>query len=188
MASKVSGPVPSPVKRRRNKDELAPIKQGTRRGITVDAPQPSPHWRMDVRNYFNSVLSSAAADWYENSDLMWLTVHCELLDRILRGGRYVPVFQEEKNSEGAWVPVLDEDGQPVPELDEFGEPQMRLVGSVNGQALRSVLDMGTELLVTEGSRRRLRIDLANPESDEEPRHKAIVAKQRADLHKVLQKT
>ena len=98
MASKVSGPVPSPVKRRRNKDELAPIKQGTRRGITVDAPQPSPHWRMDVRNYFNSVLGSAAADWYENSDLMWLTVHCELLDRILRGGRYVPVFQEEKNS------------------------------------------------------------------------------------------
>lgn len=187
MAGKTPGPVPQAVRRRRNKDDLAPVKQGTRRGITVEKPQPSPHWRLDVRNYFNSVLASAAADWYENSDLMWLTVHCELLDRILRGGRYVPVFQEEKNAEGKWVPILDEDGNPIPELDEFGEPQMRMVGNVNGQALRSVLDMGTELLVTEGSRRRLRIDLANPEPDEEPRHKAIVAKQREDLHKVLQK-
>src|SRR5690606_22725379 len=135
------------------------VPQGTRRGITVQKPQPSPHWRQDIRNYFNATLASGAADWYENSDLMWLTIQCELLDRVLRGSRLVPVFKQQANENGDWVPVLDEDGQPVPEVDEFGEPEMRVIGSINGQALRSILDMGSELLVTEGSRRRLRIDL-----------------------------
>lgn len=186
--AKTSGPVPNAVKRRRNKDELAPIKQGQRRGITIEQPQPSSHWRVDVRNYFSAVLGSASSAWYENSDLMYLTLQCELLDRVLRGGRYVPVYREERDSEGKFVPVFDEDGNPEPLLDEYGEPEMRMIGGLNGQALKSILDMGSELLVTEGSRRRLRIDLANPESDEEPRHKAIIAKQREDLHKVLQKT
>src|SRR5699024_7258429 len=79
--AKVTGPVPEAVKRRRNKDDLAPVPQGTRRGITVHKPQPSPHWRMDIRNYFSAVRASGAADWYENSDLLWLTLQCEMLDR-----------------------------------------------------------------------------------------------------------
>src|SRR5690606_2587204 len=105
MASKVSGPVPEPVKRRRNKDELAPVPQGTRRGITVAQPQPSPHWRMDIRNYFRAMLNSGQVDWYENSDLMVLTLQCELLDRVLRQSRLVPVYEEEKDPEsGNWIP------------------------------------------------------------------------------------
>lgn len=185
--SKIPGPPPSPVRRRRNADAKAPVPQGTRRGVTV-AVGADPTWRKDVRAYYDAALHSGQADWMESSDVMSLWMQCLLLDRILRGSRLVPVFQEEKNSEGKWVPILGEDGEPIPELDEFGEPQMRTVGSINGQALRSVLDMSQDLLLTEGARRKLRIDLGMPESDEEPRHKAIVAKQRADLHKVLQKT
>lgn len=186
--AKTPGPVREAVRRRRNKDDLAPIPQGTRRGITIEQPQPSPHWRQDVRNYYRGVLSSASADWYENGDLMLLTLQCEMLDKVLRGARLVPVYQTEMNDKGNWVPVLDDEGNPIPELDPFGEPEMRVIGSVNGQALRSVLDLSSELLVSEGSRRRLRIDLAAPSTDEELEHKAIVAKQRENLHKVLQKT
>ena len=182
--AKVTGPVPEAVKRRRNKDDLAPVPQGTRRGITVHKPQPSPHWRMDIRNYFNAVLASGAADWYENSDLLWLTLQCEMLDRVLRGSRLVPVYKTEMNDKGDWVPTVDEDGNPVPELDEFGEPEMRVIGSINGQALRSILDMGSELLVTEGSRRRLRIDLGIPNTEEEDEAAKIVAEQRKRVGKV----
>lgn len=189
------GPIPAPVKRRRNADELAPVKQGQRRGITTEQPQPSEHWHTIVRNYFRAALTSGSVDWYENSDLMALTVQCELLDRIFRGSRTELVWeteeQEYEDKDGRWqtryVPVLDEDGNRIPLLDEYGEQERRLIGSINGQALKAVLDMSSELLITEGARRRLRIDLAQPESGEEPRHKAIVAKQRESLHKVLQK-
>lgn len=190
------GPIPGPVKRRRNADELAPTKQGQRRGITVAQPQPADHWHTIVRNYFRAALTSGSVDWYENSDLMTLTIQCELLDRVFRGSRteivYETVEEEYQDNEGRWQtrykPVLDEDGNKIILLDEYGEPERRLIGAVNGQALKAVLDLSSELLITEGARRRLRIDLAQPESNEEPLHKAIVAQQRADLHKVLQKT
>lgn len=182
--AKVSGPVPEAVKRRRNKDELAPVPQGTRRGITIHKPQPSPHWRQDVRNYFNAMLHSGQVDWYENSDLMVLSLQCELYDRVLRGSRLVPVYKTEMSDKGDWVPVLDEDGEPIPELDSFGEPEMRVIGSVNGQALKAINDMGSELLATEGARRRLRIDLGMPSTEEEDEAARIVADQRKRVGKV----
>ena len=152
----------------------------------MEKPQPSPHWRMDVRNYFNAVLNSGQADWYENSDLMMLTLQCEMLDKVLRGSRTVPLYERTKNEDGKYVPVLDEDGDPIPVMDDFGEPAMRVIGNINGQALKSILDISSELMVTEGSRRRLRIDLGMPADDSEPAHKAIVAEQRAALHRVHQ--
>lgn len=182
--AKVPGPPPNPIKRRRNADTLTPTRQGVRRGITVEQPQPNPEWSVPVRNYFRATLESGQSAWLENSDLATLTIQCILLDRIIRGSRTVVMY--ERDGEGN--DVIDEDGNKVPMLDEFDEPQRMTVGSVNGQALKTVIDMGADLLVSEGARRKLRIDLANPESDEEPAHKAIIAQQRADLHKVLQKT
>lgn len=192
MAGKASGPIPEAVKRRRNADELKPIAQGTRRGVTIRNAQPSPHWRQDVRNYFNSALHSGQYDWWENSDLMTWVVHCELLDRVLRGSRTEEVFETDEvdyeDKDGRWqtryVTRLDEDGNPIPKLDEYGEQERRLIGSVNGQALKAVLDMGSELLITEGSRRRLRIDLGTPSTDEEDEAARIVADQRKRVGKV----
>lgn len=193
--AKVPGPISQPIRRRRNADELKPIPQGQRRGITVNQPQPSAHWHTIVRNYFTATLNSGQVDWYENSDLMTLTVQCELLDRIFRGSRTELVWETEEveyeDKDGRfqtrYVPVLDEEGNRIPLVDQFGEQERRLIGSINGQALKAVLDMGSELLVTEGARRRLRIDLGTPQDDAEPAHKAIIAKQREDLQQVLQK-
>lgn len=190
--AKVSGPIPEPVRRRRNADELAPTRQGQRRGITVKQPQPSQHWRTDVRNYFRSMLNSGQTDWYENSDLMVLTLQCELLDRILRGSRTELVYETDEvdyeDKDGRWqtryVTRLDEDGNKIVRMDEYGEPERRLIGSINGQALKSVLDLSTELLGTEGSRRRLRIDLAKPGEEGEDEAAKIVAEQRAAVGKV----
>lgn len=192
--AKTSGPVPQAVKRRRNADSLAPQRQGVRRGI-AQSVAPKPEWRVDVRNYFNAALNSGQADWYEPSDVMSLYMQCELLDRVLRGARtelvYETVEEEYQDNDGEWKtryrPVLDEEGNKIPRLDEYGEEERRLVGAVNGQALKAVLDMGQDLLVTEGARRRLRIDLGMPDSGEEPPEKAIIAQQRASLHKALQK-
>lgn len=191
--AKVTGPVPNAVKRRRNADELAPVPQGTRRGITIHNAQPSPHWRVDVRNYFRAVLNSGAADWYEDSDLLYLTMQAELLDRVLRGSRteivYETTEEQYQDQNGVWQtrykPVIGEDGNKVERLDEFGEVERRLVGSLNGQALKAVLDMGSELLVTEGARRRLRIDLGMPQSAEEDEAARIVADQRKRVGKVV---
>lgn len=183
--SKVPGPPPSAVRRRRNRDELAPQRHGTRRGVTVPVGA-DPSWRKDVRAYYDAAMNSGQSDWMENSDVMTLWMQCVLLDRVLRGGRLVPVYKEERDSEGKYHAILDEDGDPIPELDEFGEQQMRAVGGLNGQALKAVLDMGQDLLTTEGARRKLRIDLGLPVDDSEPIEKAIVARQRAELHKVHQ--
>lgn len=191
--AKVTGPIPEPVKRRRNKDELAPVAQGTRRGVTINQPQPSQQWHPIVRNYFRSMLNSGQSDWYENSDLMTLTVQCELLDRIFRQSRTEPVWEtdeveyEDKNGirHTSYVPRHDEDGNKIPLLNEFGEQEYRLIGSINGQALKTVLDMGSELLATEGSRRRLRIDLGIPSTEEEDEAARIVAEQRRNVGKVV---
>lgn len=177
--AKSPGPVPQNVRRRRNKDIIEKVK-GQRRGRTVRA-HPNPEWRMDVRNFFNAHLESGQADFYENSDLMALYIQCELLDRVLRGSRTVPVYEEYMDDKGKWHKVLDEDGNPIPLLDPNGEPERRTVGSINGQALKAILDMGQDLLSTEGARRRLRIDLGFPNEDEEDVGKAIVAQQKKSV-------
>lgn len=179
--AKVPGPPPEFVRRRRNKDEV-PRANGERRGLTSEKPLTAdPNWRIDVRNYFNAALHSGQSDFYENSDVMTLWVQCELLDRVLRQSRTVPLYKREQGDDGEWHDVLDEDGNPVPELDSFGEPDRRTVGNINGQALKAILDMGQDLLVTEGARRRLRIDLGYPKTDEEDPSDRLVEKQRSSL-------
>lgn len=184
MAGKTPGPVPNAVKRRRNKDENLPVVAGTRRGVTVQNIQPHPEWRQDVRNFFNAAMNSGQSDWYENSDVMMLYLMSDMLDKTLRGARTVPVYREERNSEGNWIAVLDDEGNPIPEMDEFGEPMRRTIGSLNGQALRSILDLQSSLLLTEGERRRLRLDLGMPGEDEEDHAAKIVEAQKKSVGKV----
>lgn len=179
--AKTPGPVPNAVKRRRNKDELAPMQQGTRRGITIEQPQPNPEWSVPVRNYFRAVLNSGQSDWLENSDLAVLTLQCVLLDRILRGSRTVVMYERDEKGND----VLDEDGNPVPMRDEYGEVQRMTIGSVNGQALKAALDLSASLLATEGDRRKLRIDLGMPVEDEVDQAALIAAEQRKTVGKVV---
>ena len=183
MAGKTPGPVPNAIRRRRNLDEKAPTVQGERRGIKTRV-DPHPDWRSDVRSFFNACMNSGQRDFYESSDQMMLYIMCDMLDKVLRGARTVPVYKEEKTPKGKWVPVLDEDGNPIPETDEFGEPARRTVGSINGQALKAILDLQSSLLITEGERRRLRIDLGMPSTEEEDEAARIVADQRKRVGKV----
>ncbi len=181
---KIPGPVPQPVRRRRNKPEGLEPARGTRRGITINT-SPHPDWRTDVKNMYMAALSSAQADFWEDSDVMQLWMYCVLMDRILRQSRLVPVYKQAKNDNGDWVPVLDEEGQPIPEVDEWGKPEMMVVGQVNGQALKAVLDQSENLLLTEGARRKLRIDLGQPAEEEEDEAAKIVAAQRKRAGKVV---
>lgn len=177
--AKVSGPPPQAVRRRRNKDENAPVVQGQRRGQSALSKPvgPNPDWRQDVRNYFTAAMNSGQSDWYETSDIMTLYIHCELLDRVLRQTRTVPLYEQELKGD-KWVDVLDEDGNRIPMLDQYGEPDRRVVGSLNGQALKAVIDMNQDLLITEGARRKLRIDLGFPKDESEAPEKALIAAQR----------
>lgn len=182
--AKVPGPVPEPVKRRRNKDELAPIVQGSRRGKPTNIG-PDPSWPTPIKNYFNAAMNSGQSDWLEPSDVMALYIHAEFGARIWNQSRLVPVYKEAKNDKGDWVPVLDEDGEPVPELDKWGEPMMRTIGSVSGQTLKAWTDQAADLLITEGARRKLRIDLAQPSTEEEDEAARIVAEQRRNVGRVV---
>lgn len=181
---KVPGPVPEPVRRRRNADELKPVVQGSRRGKPTNIG-PDPSWPTPIRNYFNAAMNSGQSDWLEPSDVMALYVHAEFGARIWNQSRLVPVYKEAKDDKGNWVPVLDEDGDPIPELDKWGEPMMRTVGSVSGQTLKAWTDQAADLLITEGARRKLRIDLAQPQEDEEDEAAKIVAAQRKRAGKVV---
>lgn len=166
--------------RRRNKPTI-PVIKGERRGRKVNNPKPKREWRKDVRDYFSAHFISGQSDFYEQSDVAALTIQCELLDRVLRDARTVVMYERDPLT---GQDLLDDDGNKIPLLDEYGEPQRMVLGKVNGMALKSVLDMGQDLLTTEGARRRLRIDLAQPVSDEESPEEQLIAQQKATFASV----
>ena len=176
--AKTPGPVPAPegARRRRNKPEIG-VAKGTRRGRKAQRPTPKKHWRKDVRDYFASHFVSGQSDFYEQSDVMALTIHCELLDRVLRQSWTYPVF--ERDDDGNLV--YDADGNKIPVLDENGEQRFGVAGKLNGQSLKAILDQTQDLLTTEGARRRLKIDLGMPSDDSEAPEERLIAQQRVSF-------
>lgn len=107
--------------------------------LEVEVPVPADDWHETAVAMFESLSKSGQAIFYEPSDWMAAFVICEQLSRALKP-----------------VPMIDENGSVI--LDQNNEPMMRSV-PMPGAAMNAFLKGLASLMVTEGDRRRLSIEL-----------------------------
>lgn len=133
------GPVPkrSGQRRRRNKGD-EPAKAEAGK---VTRPAPDDNWHATARLWYESLAESGQSVFYEASD--WATAYL-LAESISR----------------------DLKPQVVGVNEQTGEPVFAVI-PMKGASLAAYLKAMTALLVTEGDRRRARLELERPKSDDE---------------------
>lgn len=131
------GPVPkrSDQRRRQNKPAV-PITRG--RAEEVEIPEADENWHPVARRWFDSLARSGQSFYYQDSDWATAVLIAESMSRDLK----------------PQVVGITEEGEPV-----------RAVIPLKGASLSAYLKAMTVLLVTEGDRRRLRLEL---ERNDEP--------------------
>lgn len=141
------GPVPkrSDQRRRRNKPDVEIDKAPA--APEVEIPKPSPIWHPIADRWYRSLADSGQAVFYQPSD--WATAYliAESMSRDLK-----PQFVG---------------------VDAEGRPIMKAI-PLKGASLGSYLKAMTVLLVTEGDRRRARLELQIGEKREDPDELASV--------------
>lgn len=134
------GPVPnrSDQRRRRNAPEV-PIDTAPA-AEDVEAPEPDKSWHPIARRWYLSLADSGQSHWYEPSDWALAYLIAESMSRDLK----------------PQVVGVSIDGKAV-----------KATIPLRGTSMSSYLKAMTSLLVTEGDRRRLRIELSKPQIDED---------------------
>lgn len=177
MSGRTSGPVPEHQRRRRNK-ESKPRSTGERKKVLW--PAIPPQWHSIAKMLYSSAQSSGQTDFYQQSDVAYLYFVCDQVDYYMRSGEVVPMW--ERDEDGKFV--LDDEGEKVPMLDEHGVQKRIATGKRSAMMLKSIFDQFEALLISEGDRRRLRMELKEPEPDEEPPEMIILADYKNAAHRV----
>lgn len=139
-------PGPPPKKeaerRRRNKDDIPVevVNLDEMLAGEVEVPVADEDWHPIARSWYESLKSSGQALWYEPSDWMTAYLLAEVLDRWLKP-------QDIKVGQ-----IGDEDGSVTYVFEQK-------VIAMPGATLNSLLKGMSALMVTEGERRKLRIEL-----------------------------
>lgn len=130
------GPPPKRKAQRRRRNEPAGGEAATAAGApAVVVPRPNSKWHPVAKLWFTSLATSGQAKFYEPSDWATATLVAEAISRDLK-----PQF----------VAVTD-DGTVVKEALP-----------IKGASLSAYLKAMTALMVCEGDRRRLRLELERP--------------------------
>lgn len=134
------GPVPnrSDQRRRRNAPEV-PIDTAPA-AEDVEAPEPDMSWHPIALRWYQSLADSGQSHWYEPSDWALAYLIAESMSRDLK----------------PQVVGVSIDGKAV-----------KATIPLRGTSMSSYLKAMTALLVTEGDRRRLRIELSKPQVDDD---------------------
>lgn len=135
------GPVPkrSDQRRRRNKPEGAEIIQAPA-GDEPDWLEPAESWHPIAREWYCSLAASGQSRFYEASDIATAYYVAEAMSRNLQATR------ERDKTTGEWVTV----------------------GRFSAQLFASVMSAMTDLLTTEGARRRARVELQRGPAQPKP--------------------
>lgn len=134
------GPVPkrSDQVRRRNAPEV-PIDTAPA-ATDVEIPEPDKSWHPIALRWYLSLADSGQSHWYEPSDWALAYLIAESMSRDLK----------------PQVVGVSIDGKAV-----------KATIPLRGASMSSYLKAMTSLLVTEGDRRRLRIELSKPQVDDD---------------------
>lgn len=130
------GPVPKrEAQRRRQNEPEAPIDRAPG-AAEVEVPKPNPKWHPIAKRWFESLARSGQSAFYEPSDWATAELIAESMSRDLKP-------------------------QVVGIKEETGEPVMATI-PLKGASLAAYLKAFSVLLVTEGDRRRARLELERP--------------------------
>ena len=164
MTGAPRGPVPKKEaeRRRRNDDGIELVKINLDELIAgeVEVPAADPKWHPIAIQFYESLQKSGQAIWLEPSDWSVAYILAESLSRDLK-----PQF--------------------VGMSEETGEPILMTI-PLKGSSLSSYLKAFSALLVTEGDRRRLRIELERQKRIDEAAgdgNVVDIVQARADLFK-----
>lgn len=135
------GPVPkrSDQRRRRNKEDT-PITTAAG-AVEVVVPKPNSKWHPIAKRWFLALAESGQSKFYEPSDWATAEMIAETMSRDLKP-QVVGVNEKTGKTITASIPI-------------------------NGARLSSYLKAMSSLLVTEGDRRRARVELRRPNPDGE---------------------
>ena len=122
--------------RSRKGSDQREVTAGLRRPVTWNLPA-DPEWHPIARHLYEAVASSGQADFYQDSDWAILYSLCE------------DISYYKKESKMA---IVD---KKTGEVREYPKPR-------SGQMLQAIMSNLTSLLLTEGERRRVRLELQEP--------------------------
>lgn len=137
----MSGPVPkrSEQRRRRNKRPQELTKSDG--AAEVPVPEADPEWHPVARQWFESLARSGQSHWYEPSDWATAFVVAEAMSRELNPQPLVVASGKEASIEMVSMPP-------------------------KSASIAAWLKAATALLVTEGDRRRMSMELQRPVAEE----------------------
>lgn len=127
------GPVPKRSSQRRRKNKTTPVESAPAAPVVVDVPESHAKWHPAAKAWFESLGRSGQSAFYEPSDWALAYLIAESISRDLKP-------------------------QVVGVNEETGEPVMAVI-PMKGASLSAYLKAMTALMVTEGDRRRARLEL-----------------------------
>lgn len=133
-------------RRRRNKDTVPVTRAKGAAPKKRQRPPANSHWHPVARRWYSSLAESGQSKFYEPSDWAVAYMLAEAISRELEP-----------------QPLLDGSGKTV--VDSKGEPVM-VKRPPKASALSAWWKAMADLMVTEGSRRRLRLELDLPAAGE----------------------
>lgn len=136
------GPVPkrSSQRRRRNKPEDGVEVDQAQGAAKVPVPKANSKWHPIAKRWFEALAASGQSHFYEPSDWATAELLAEAISRELR--------------------------PKVVGITEAGDP-VKAETAITGSALQALLKGMSSLLVTEGDRRRARVELERPKPESE---------------------
>lgn len=166
--------MPGPIPRRDEENTRPRSRRGAAGGPTVQVGElrptkdwlPDPDWHPIAISAFESFKNSGQSDWFQDSDWAFLFTLCDDLSRYKR--------QEDRADEGTtaydrWND-MSEDERVAAGMDAKKPPRgFGRGGSAN--KLTTIYDGFSRLMMTEGDRRRLHVELRRPKppAEEDPK-------------------
>lgn len=154
----LTGPIPNKENdlarpRERKGADVQPVTHGTLLDVTI--PNPDPEWHQVVRMAWDALATSGMRDFYQNTDWAHAYIVLNELDAYLRPG--IDKVASLKASKEAGYDVV------------VRYPERRL----SGMTFTSIMSALTSLGMTEGDRRRMRIELEVPKEEHDAQLYAI---------------
>lgn len=154
--------------RSRKSKDAAPVTHGVMQPVRI--PAADRDWHPIAKRLYNSLKTSGQSDFYQNSDWAMAWSLCDDLSRYKK---------QEDQADALNAAVVQWYEMTGDEREEAGLDRKKppRFGGKGGSAMKlnAILDALGSLMVTEGDRRRLRLELQQPAPEQTPASVTAIA-------------